>query len=153
MNKLLLSIFCIITILNINCHQPIPKKMKKTIPESRVDKVCQAINQTKEVANGLYASHFKKVELDGNCLMIHVSAAYNNKTASDFELRWNGKTKRSMPPQVTLALHAEKGDEGYEAHDFILKYDLAEIQAINPNGSVFVTLRGYEERIELGKVE
>lgn len=137
--------------ISINCKSPVQNKIKKAMKESRVDKVCRSIHRTNKIAGGLYASYFKNVELDGNCLTIHVNAAYHEKKSSDFELRWNGKIKKSMPPQVTLALHAEKGGEGYEAKDFILKYDLSEIKAINPNGSVFITLREYGERIELGK--
>ena len=128
MKNYLLLIVCIITALSINCK--FQNQTKKAMKEGQIDKTCRLINRTSEAAESLYASYFKKVELDENCLTIHVSAAYNEKKTSDFELRWNGKIKKSMPPQVTLGLHAAKGSEGYQAKDFILKYDLSEINNI-----------------------
>ncbi len=105
---------------------------------------CQAITQTNEPPSALYGANFKSVKTEGNCLIIDIEMAYPKAKAEDFELRWNGKMKKSMPPQVTLALHKNSGDEGFEMKNFRLKYDLSSLKM----GRTMITLKDYAERID-----
>lgn len=106
---------------------------------------CKSIVQTNEMPVDLYDAAIKKVNIDKNCLIIDVEMAYNEVSADAFDLRWNGKMKKSMPPQVTLALHKDKGNEGFERKKYQLKFDLSTLSSM---GKSIITLKGWDERIE-----
>jgi len=106
---------------------------------------CQSVVKTNEQPNDLNGAKISSVSIEGNCMIIEMEMGYSGVKAEAFELRWNGKMKKSMPPQVTLALHKAKGEESDTAKKYRLKYDLS---ILNSMGRSFITLKGWEERIE-----
>lgn len=106
---------------------------------------CKPVVKTNELPKELYNLDIEKVSIVKNCMIIDASMAYTKVNADAFELRWNGKMKKSMPPQVTLVLHKENGGEAYEMNKFQLKFDLS---VLNSMGRSMITLRGWDERIE-----
>jgi hypothetical protein len=106
---------------------------------------CKAVVKTNEPAKEPYGLKIEKVSIKQNCMIIDAVMSYNDIKADAFDLRWNGKMKKSMPPQVTLVLHKDKGNEGFDTKKYQLKFDLS---VLNSMGKSMITLKGWDERIE-----
>ena len=113
----------------------------------QVDKKCRPMVQSSEIVPPILTT-IESVELEGDCLTLNIEAQICDKKTTDFELRWNGKTMKSLPPQVSLSLHMAKSDECDKKQKYQLKYDISQLKSINRNGAVIVRLVGYDERID-----
>lgn len=91
--------------------------------------------------------------IEGDCLTMTVTSAYCKNELEAYELVWNEVTKRSMPPQISLALYADNAERCDKEKTFTLKFDLTPLKTVNPNGSVFMTITGYEGKLEYKSAE
>ncbi len=91
---------------------------------------------------------FSDVKIDQNCLNVTVNAPYCDINTSDFDLVWNGVATRSLPPQINMSLRLSTKKSCKKTNTFHLKYNLSALRKFNSKGKIYITLNGYNKRIE-----
>ncbi len=88
----------------------------------------------------------KALSLKKNCLTLRVG--YAACAGFDLDLVFNGRAKKSLPPQVDLVL-SNKGEpcDIAQAVEQEFCFDISKLQALSDNGKVVVRIQGYDESV------
>ncbi|MGZ5244456.1 MAG: hypothetical protein ACXWDO_11985 [Bacteroidia bacterium] len=88
----------------------------------------------------------KRAWIEGDNLKIDV--AYSGCNKHDFDLNWNGSFMKSNPPQATVELTDNTGEQMCEAYfQHTLCFNISKLRD-GGNGSVKVHLAGYMQDLE-----
>lgn len=87
-----------------------------------------------------------KIFMENECLSVRVK--FKGCEQSRFDLMYNGKAKKSSPPQVNLMLKSlDINCESSEETERDFKFDIKKLQGIGGSGKVVISVQGFSESL------
>jgi|TARA_B110000879_G_scaffold43718_1_gene61680 hypothetical protein len=87
-----------------------------------------------------------KILMENECLLVRVK--FKGCDQSNFDLVYNGKAKKSSPPQVNLMLKSlDVNCESSEELERDFKFDIKKLQGIGGSGKVVISVQGFSESL------
>jgi len=87
-----------------------------------------------------------KVFMENECLSVRVK--FKGCAQSGFDLMYNGKAKKSSPPQVNLMLKSlDVNCESSEETERDFKFDVKKLQGISGSGKIVISVQGFSESL------
>ena len=84
--------------------------------------------------------------MENECLLVRVK--FKGCDQSNFDLVYNGKAKKSSPPQVNLMLKSlDVNCESSEETERDFKFDISKLQGIGGSGKVVISVQGFSESL------